>query len=120
MLFAKFAIKSVKRQSPHRGRASEGMVVWFGILLPSQASSLVSNGIDSVVRHTSPLVCSSEKSSIRWQYVIVWGGLRGALALALALSLDSTFPDRAFVLDVTFGVVVFSILVPGLTIKPFS
>ena len=94
------------------------MVAWFGILLPSQASSLVSNGIDSVVRHTSPLVCSSEKISIRWQYVIVWGGLRGALALAPALSLDSTFLDRALVLDLTFGVAVFSILVQGLTIRP--
>jgi NhaP-type Na+/H+ or K+/H+ antiporter len=31
--------------------------------------------------------------------VIVWGGLRGALALALALSLDSTFPERDRVLD---------------------
>ena len=43
--------------------------------------------------------------------VIVFGGLRGALALALALSLDSTFLDRTRVLDLTFGVVVFSILV---------
>jgi len=50
--------------------------------------------------------------------VIVWGGLRGALALALALSLDSTFPERDRVLDLTFGVVVFSILVQGLTVKP--
>jgi NhaP-type Na+/H+ or K+/H+ antiporter len=96
------------------------MVVWFGILLPSQASSLVSNGIGSVVRYTYPLVCSSEKIPIRWQYVIVWGGLRGALALPLALSLDSTLPDCALVLDLTFGVVVFSILVQGLTIRPLG
>jgi Na+:H+ antiporter len=60
----------------------------------------------------------TEKVPLRWQHVIVWGGLRGALALALALSLDSTFPDRARVLDLTFGVVVFSILVQGLTLKP--
>ncbi len=60
----------------------------------------------------------TEKIPLRWQHVIVWGGLRGALALALALSLDSTFPDRARVLDFTFGVVAFSILVQGLTIKP--
>jgi CPA1 family monovalent cation:H+ antiporter len=52
--------------------------------------------------------------------VIVWGGLRGALALALALSLDNTFPDRARVLDLTFGAVIFSILVQSLTIKPLS
>ncbi len=59
----------------------------------------------------------TEKIPLAWQHVIVWGGLRGALALALALSLDSTFPDRARVLDLTFGVVIFSILVQGLTVK---
>lgn len=56
---------------------------------------------------------------LRWQHVAVWGGLRGALALALALSLDSAFPDRNQILDLTFGVVIFSILVQGLTMKPF-
>jgi monovalent cation:H+ antiporter, CPA1 family len=60
----------------------------------------------------------TEKIPLRWQHVIVWGGLRGALALALALSLDNTFPYRDRVLDLTFGVVVFSILVQGLTIRP--
>jgi CPA1 family monovalent cation:H+ antiporter len=60
----------------------------------------------------------TERIPLRWQHVTVWGGLRGSLALALALSLDSSFPDRGRVLDLTFGVVVFSILVQGLTIKP--
>jgi CPA1 family monovalent cation:H+ antiporter len=55
----------------------------------------------------------------RWQHVAVWGGLRGALALALALSLDSALPYRVQILDMTFGVVIFSILVQGLTMKPF-
>jgi len=54
----------------------------------------------------------------RWQHVVVWGGLRGSLALVLALSLDSAFPYRDRILDLTFGVVVFSILAQGLTIKP--
>jgi CPA1 family monovalent cation:H+ antiporter len=53
-----------------------------------------------------------------WQHVLVWGGLRGALSLALALSLDSRFPYRDQILNLTFGVVVFSILVQGLSIKP--
>lgn len=56
--------------------------------------------------------------STRWQHVIVWGGLRGALALALALSVDDSFPYRQQVLDLVFGVVVFSILAQGLTIRP--
>ena len=59
-----------------------------------------------------------EKIPGRWQHVIVWGGLRGALALALALSLDNSFPERSRILDLTFGVVVFSILAQGLTVKP--
>jgi CPA1 family monovalent cation:H+ antiporter len=60
----------------------------------------------------------AEAIPFRWQHVIVLGGLRGALALALALSLDNTFPYRDRVLDLTFGVVVFSILAQGLTMKP--
>ena len=60
----------------------------------------------------------AERIPIRWQHVIVWGGLRGSLALALVLSLNGTFPYREQVRDLTFGVVVFSILVQGLTIKP--
>lgn len=60
----------------------------------------------------------AQRIPLAWQHVIVWGGLRGALALALALSLDSKFPDRGVVLDTTFGVVIFSILVQGMTVKP--
>ena len=59
-----------------------------------------------------------EKIPFRWQHLIVWGGLRGSLALALALSLESEMPYRDRILDLTFGVVIFSILVQGLTIKP--
>jgi len=60
----------------------------------------------------------AQKIPFRWQHVMVWGGLRGGLALALALSLDPSFPNRNQVLTLTFGVVVFSILVQGLTMKP--
>jgi Na+:H+ antiporter len=60
----------------------------------------------------------AEKIPFRWQLVVVWGGLRGALALALALSLPTTFHYREQILDLTFGVVIFSIVIQGLTIKP--
>ena len=62
----------------------------------------------------------AEKIPLRWQHVAVWGGLRGALALALALSLTTAFPYREQILHLTFGVVIFSILVQGLTIKPLA
>ena len=53
-----------------------------------------------------------------WQHVLVAGGIRGALALALALSLSRGFPYRDQILAVTFGVVAFTIVVQGLLIKP--
>jgi CPA1 family monovalent cation:H+ antiporter len=60
----------------------------------------------------------SKRIPFVWQRVLVWGGLRGALSLALALSRDSRFPYRDQILNLTFGVVVLSILVQGRSIKP--
>ena len=52
---------------------------------------------------------------IREQHVLWWGGLRGALALALALALPPSFPLYNEILATAFGVVVFSVVVQGLT-----
>jgi CPA1 family monovalent cation:H+ antiporter len=55
---------------------------------------------------------------MRHQHVLFWGGLRGALALALALGLPESLPFREDVVTVTFAVVVFSIFAQGLTMVP--
>jgi CPA1 family monovalent cation:H+ antiporter len=56
---------------------------------------------------------------LRWQHVINWGGLRGAISLALALSLPLVLGDARNQLQVmTFGVVIFTLLVQGLSIGP--
>lgn len=52
------------------------------------------------------------------QTVIWWGGLRGAVSIALALSVPVIFPDRPEIISVVFGAVLFTLLVQGLTIKP--
>ena len=52
------------------------------------------------------------------QHALVWGGLRGALGLALVLSIPETFPWRHPIVVVTFAVVAFSIIVQGLTCRP--
>jgi CPA1 family monovalent cation:H+ antiporter len=52
--------------------------------------------------------------------LFTWGGLRGGLALALALSLPDS-PEKPLIINMTFGVVAVSILVQGSTIgKLFS
>lgn len=57
--------------------------------------------------------------SLPEQHVLFWGGLRGALALALALGLPQQLPERSQVISVSFAVVAFSVIVQGLTMKPF-
>ena len=49
------------------------------------------------------------------QHLLWWAGLRGALALALALSLPTALGMRDAIVMVSFGVVIFSVIVQGLT-----
>jgi CPA1 family monovalent cation:H+ antiporter len=60
----------------------------------------------------------AEPISLRWQHVLSWGGLRGALSLALALSLPASFgDDRALLRTMAFGVVLFTLLVQATTMR---
>ncbi|MBW4696726.1 MAG: sodium:proton antiporter [Aphanocapsa lilacina HA4352-LM1] len=52
------------------------------------------------------------------QTVLWWGGLRGSIAVALALSVPATVADRSSIVAVVFGVVLFTLLVQGLTARP--
>ena len=49
--------------------------------------------------------------------VLTWGGLRGGISVALALSLPETVAAKPVILAATYGVVIFSIIVQGLTVK---
>ena len=51
----------------------------------------------------------------RFQHTLFWGGLRGALALALALAVPAEVPERNAIILTAFVVVAFSILIQGLT-----
>ncbi len=57
--------------------------------------------------------------------VLTWGGLRGAISVAMALSLparvgETAVPEREIILVLTYVIVVFSILIQGLTIGPLT
>ncbi len=57
--------------------------------------------------------------SMSHQHVLFWGGLRGAVALALALGLPSEVKEREKIVTISFAVVAFSVFAQGLTMKPF-
>ena len=54
--------------------------------------------------------------TVRQQVVLVWGGLRGALTVTLALALPADTPMRDLVIAMAFSVVVFTLVVQGLTL----
>jgi len=70
-----------------------------------------------------PLVnLSNIRSRLRipfqWQHVIFWGGLHGTIPVALALGLGN-IPHRDLLASMTFGVVLFSLVVQGLSMEFF-
>ena len=61
---------------------------------------------------------SARRVSGRSQHILLWGGLRGALALALALALPASIAQRESIVRVSFAVVAFSVFIQGMTLAP--
>ena len=66
-----------------------------------------------------PLSAAFSASGLRiplsYQHVLFWGGLRGALALALALTVPDSVAEKVAIIVTAFVVVAFSIFIQGLT-----
>uniref|UniRef100_B8HSH0 Sodium/hydrogen exchanger n=1 Tax=Cyanothece sp. (strain PCC 7425 / ATCC 29141) TaxID=395961 RepID=B8HSH0_CYAP4 len=61
---------------------------------------------------------SSFQLDLPIQTMLYWSGLRGGVSLALVLSIPEDFAERDSMVAIVFGVVLFTILVQGLTAKP--
>lgn len=53
-----------------------------------------------------------------WRHIINWAGLRGSIPIALALGLPLTLSNREQIINIVFGVVLLSLVIQGLTLKP--
>ena len=93
--------------------ATQSLLLIFGITI---VTVLIARAI--VVFTLIPVINRITKSQIPLSYQIVsyWGGLRGAVCLALALSIDERFPNRDLIVILTLGVALFTLLIPGTTI----
>ncbi|WP_052049733.1 cation:proton antiporter [Leptolyngbya sp. KIOST-1] len=79
---------------------------------------LVSRAV--VVFGLTPLINRFQPHNrVSWPFQVVsyWGGLRGAVCLALALSFDPQFPNRDLMVLLTLGVALFTLFLPGTTIS---
>jgi CPA1 family monovalent cation:H+ antiporter len=85
-------------------------------------TALVAIGLVTLGRAAAVYPCCALFAWSRWQVplrhqnVLFWGGLRGALALALSLALPAGAPRREAIITISFAVVAFSIFVQGLTV----
>ncbi|MEK7452669.1 MAG: sodium:proton antiporter [Patescibacteria group bacterium] len=60
---------------------------------------------------------NEDRTPFSWQLVLSWGGLRGALALAIALLLPEDFIYKDFILTITLSIILFTLIIQATTIK---
>lgn len=76
--------------------------------------AIVIYGLGAISDVVSKIKLSWKEKTILW-----WGGLRGSVSIALALSVPAFLTSRQEIIDTVFGVVLFTLLVQGLTTKWF-
>lgn len=92
--------------------AANWRLVLVAIAAVLVARALVVYGFNWLVNHWA------ERIALSWQHVLAWGGLRGAISLALALSLPAALgSDRDALQVMTFGVVLFTLLIQATTMR---
>ncbi len=101
------------------------LLIGFAIRLPSLLTAAAGVGVGTAaVVIARALIVYAPAAVVRlrtprravprgWAHVIFWSGLRGAVALAAALSLPADFPQRQLLQQISFGIVLVTLLVQG-------
>lgn len=63
------------------------------------------------------VVGAADKELMKWPHAVFWSGLRGGLSMAMALGLPLTLPEREPIILMTYGVVLISLSLQGLTVE---
>jgi CPA1 family monovalent cation:H+ antiporter len=89
-------------------------IAW-GVLAVLAGRALVIYGLLGVPARLAHASAGTSRIPLPWLHVMFWSGLRGAVAIALALSLPEAFPQRELAQGIVFGIVLFTLLVQGTT-----
>lgn len=89
-------------------------IIW-GVVAILAGRALVIYVIFGLVSKLAVRLRGGHPVPLAWLHVLFWAGLRGAVAVAMALSLPVDFPERALLQQITFGIVLFTLLVQGTT-----
>ena len=89
-------------------------IIW-GVVAILAGRALVIYVLFGPASRLAARLCGGYQVPLAWLHVLFWAGLRGAVAVAMALSLPVDFPERALLQQITFGIVLFTLLVQGTT-----
>jgi CPA1 family monovalent cation:H+ antiporter len=95
-----------------RSLAAVGFAPWWGVAAVIVARAVTVYGLAPVA------AAAGSRLPRSWQHVIALGGLRGALCMALVLSLPEDFQYRTQLVAMVYSVVLFTIVVQGLSLGP--
>jgi CPA1 family monovalent cation:H+ antiporter len=90
-------------------------IAW-GVVAIVVGRAIVIYGILGVPARLAHTKAGAAAIPVAWLHVMFWAGLRGAVAMALALSLPADLAQRGLVQGIVFGIVLFTLLVQGTTI----
>jgi CPA1 family monovalent cation:H+ antiporter len=88
------------------------ILVAIAVILTVRALSIFALGA------LSNWLSDNDDISLRGQTVLWWGGLRGSVSVALALSVPTVLAEREEIIAIVFGVMLFTLLGQGLTTQP--
>jgi CPA1 family monovalent cation:H+ antiporter len=95
-----------------------GAVIELGSLVTSLGAIAI--GIVAVVAARAaivyvPYLILARNVPVGWAHVLFWSGLRGAIAFAAVLALPHDLPQRQLLQDISLGIVLFTLVVNGIT-----
>lgn len=84
---------------------------WYAMLLGIIAATIARGLVVYGLLPAFTLIPAIEKTDVNYKNVIMWGGLRGAVSLALALSIPTEIEGWYTAQSIVYGVVVFTLFV---------